>query len=58
MLLGNEGAGLPDAALAVADDRVTVTIRPGVESLNVAVTAALVLSEAAGQRRRAEEEPR
>lgn len=43
VLLGNEGAGLPDDLVALADVRVSVPMRPGVESLNVAVTAALIL---------------
>lgn len=51
ILLGNEGAGLRADAVDAADDRVTVPMRAGVESLNVAVTAALVLYEAARQRR-------
>jgi TrmH family RNA methyltransferase len=51
MLLGNEGAGLPDAVAAEADVRITVPMHAGVESLNVAVTAALLLWEAADRRR-------
>jgi TrmH family RNA methyltransferase len=43
VLLGNEGAGLPDDLVAQADVRVAVPMRPGVDSLNVAVTAALIL---------------
>jgi TrmH family RNA methyltransferase len=50
LLLGNEGAGLPDTVAAEADARVTVPMRPGVNSLNVAVTAALILDEARRQR--------
>lgn len=50
ILLGNEGAGLPPAIVAAADERLTVPMRPGVNSLNVAVTAALVLYEARRQR--------
>lgn len=52
ILLGNEGAGLPDALVAEADVRITVPMRPGVDSLNVAVTAALLLWEAADGRQR------
>lgn len=51
VLLGNEGAGLPSDMLGAADARIAVPMRPGVESLNVAVTAALVLYEARRQRR-------
>ena len=43
VLLGNEGAGLPDDLVARTEVRVSVPMRPGVESLNVAVTAALIL---------------
>jgi TrmH family RNA methyltransferase len=43
VLLGNEGAGLPDAIVRRADARVQVPMRAGVNSLNVAVTAALIL---------------
>ena len=50
ILLGNEGAGLPPDIAAEADDRLTIPMRPGVNSLNVAVTAALVLYEARRQR--------
>lgn len=51
VLLGNEGAGLPAEIVDGADDRLSVPMRAGVDSLNVAVTAALVLYEAARQRR-------
>jgi TrmH family RNA methyltransferase len=50
LLLGNEGAGLSDDVLAEADTRVTVPMRAGIDSLNVAVTAALILYEARRQR--------
>jgi RNA methyltransferase, TrmH family len=50
VLLGNEGAGLADSLVATADLKVSVPMRQGVESLNVAVTAALVLYEARRQR--------
>jgi RNA methyltransferase, TrmH family len=51
ILLGGEGAGLPEAIVAAADRRVTIPMRPPVESFNVAVTAALILYEASQQRR-------
>ena len=51
VLLGNEGAGLPAAIVQRADARLHVPMRPGVNSLNVAVTAALILYEAARQSR-------
>jgi RNA methyltransferase, TrmH family len=50
LLLGNEGAGLPAAAVEHASMHVTIPMRPGISSLNVAVTAALLLYEAARQR--------
>jgi len=52
LLVGNEGAGLAGEVAARSDDRVTVPMRPGVNSLNVAVTAAILLYEARQQRRR------
>ena len=50
ILLGGEGAGLPDALVAAADERLSIPMRPPVESFNVAITAALILYEAAKQR--------
>lgn len=52
LLLGAEGTGLPDDLVASADERVTVPMRSPVESLNVAITAAVILYEASQQRRR------
>jgi RNA methyltransferase, TrmH family len=50
LVLGGEGAGLPASVLAMSDARVRVPMRPRVESLNVAVAAALLVYEAARQR--------
>lgn len=50
VLLGGEGPGLPDALVAMADERVTIPMRAPVESLNVATAAALIVYEAARQR--------
>jgi len=50
LLLGSEGLGLPPAVLGAADDRIAIPMRPGVNSLNVAVSAALLLYEARRQR--------
>jgi TrmH family RNA methyltransferase len=50
LLLGGEGAGLDAAAIASADERITIPMRPPVESLNVATAAALILYEASRQR--------
>jgi TrmH family RNA methyltransferase len=50
ILLGGEGPGLQQDLLDAADGRVTIPMRPPVESLNVAIAAALILYEAARQR--------
>ncbi len=50
ILLGNEGAGLSPALAALADRQVVIPLSPGVESLNVAIAAALILYEAKRQR--------
>ena len=50
VLLGGEGPGLSADMLARADQRVTIPMRPPVESLNVATAAALIVSEAERQR--------
>jgi len=49
-LLGSEGAGLAPGDLELADDRVTIPMRVGVESLNVSTTAAILAYEARRQR--------
>ena len=43
LLLGAEGPGLSDGALAAADHRVRIPMAPGVDSLNVATAAAIAL---------------
>jgi TrmH family RNA methyltransferase len=50
VLLGNEGAGLPAQALRTADLQLSIAMRPGIDSFNVAVTSALILYEARLQR--------
>jgi TrmH family RNA methyltransferase len=50
ILIGGEGAGLSPAIVNAADDRVSIPMQAPVESLNGAVTAALVLYEARRQR--------
>jgi TrmH family RNA methyltransferase len=50
VLLGGEGAGLPAALVALAAARLTIPMRPPVESLNVATAAALIAYEAQRQR--------
>jgi TrmH family RNA methyltransferase len=49
ILLGNEGAGLSPDLAKLADETVRIPIAPGVESLNVAIAAALLLYEAQRQ---------
>jgi RNA methyltransferase, TrmH family len=52
LLVGNEGAGLPEDVVNVADARVHVPMATKVESLNAAAAAAVVLYEAFRQRKR------
>jgi TrmH family RNA methyltransferase len=52
IMLGGEGSGLPSALLEYADETLTIPMQPPVESLNVAIAAALILYEASGQRQR------
>src|SRR6202453_5289929 len=49
LLFGRESAGVPDEVVAAADARLVIPIRPGMRSLNVAVTAAMALGEALRQ---------
>jgi TrmH family RNA methyltransferase len=51
VVFGGEGAGLPQALVDAADERLTIPMRSPVESLNVAVAAALAVYEASRQRR-------
>ncbi len=50
ILLGAEGSGLPAAVVSAADERLVIPMHAPVESLNVAIAAALVLYEAGRQR--------
>lgn len=50
ILIGGEGTGLPADLVAAADEPMSIRMRPPVESLNVAIAAALVLYEATRQR--------
>jgi tRNA (cytidine/uridine-2'-O-)-methyltransferase len=49
LLLGRESAGVPDTVHAAADARVRIPLRAGLRSLNVALAAAMVSSEALRQ---------
>ena len=51
LMVGRESAGVPEDVHAAADLRITVPMRPGFRSLNVAVAAAMVLGEALRQLR-------
>jgi TrmH family RNA methyltransferase len=51
LLFGGEGSGLSDEVLAAADARASIPMRAPVESLNIAVSAALLVYEASRQRR-------
>jgi TrmH family RNA methyltransferase len=51
ILLGNEAAGLREDLLSLASRQVTIPLLSGVESLNVAIAAALMLYEAKRQRK-------
>jgi RNA methyltransferase, TrmH family len=50
LIIGGEGAGLAASLVDAADERVTIPMQAPVESLNAAVTAAVVLYEARRQR--------
>jgi TrmH family RNA methyltransferase len=50
LLVGGEGSGLADEIIALADESISIPMRGSVESLNVAVSAALILYEAFRQR--------
>lgn len=50
VLIGGEGPGLTADVIATADARLTIPMTGGVESLNVAVAAAIILYEAKRQR--------
>lgn len=51
LLIGNEGAGLPPAVAALADELVTIPHSPRVESLNAGIAASILLYEAGRQRK-------
>ena len=52
LLVGNEGAGLPEEIERAADVRIRIPMAAGVESLNAAAAAAVLFYEAARQRNR------
>jgi TrmH family RNA methyltransferase len=50
LIIGNEAHGLSAAAHAVADQRIAIPMHRGVESLNAAMAATVILFEAQRQR--------
>lgn len=49
LMVGRESAGVPDAVHDGADARIKIAMKSGLRSLNVAVSAAIVLGEALRQ---------
>ncbi|MFN3891405.1 MAG: tRNA (cytidine(34)-2'-O)-methyltransferase [Beijerinckiaceae bacterium] len=49
LMVGRESLGAPDEVHAAADARITIPMRPGMRSLNVAFSAAMVIGEALRQ---------
>jgi len=49
LLLGRESAGVPDAVHDSVDGRVVIPMQPGARSINVALSASIVLGEALRQ---------
>jgi TrmH family RNA methyltransferase len=50
IVIGNEGAGVPQEVLTLADERITIPHSERVESLNAGIAASILLYEAARQR--------
>jgi tRNA (cytidine/uridine-2'-O-)-methyltransferase len=49
LMFGRESAGVPEAVHQAADARLKIPMRPGLRSINVAMAAAMALSEAMRQ---------
>ena len=49
LVIGNEGNGISDEIMALADVRVTLPMKGGIESLNAAAAAAILMYEAVRQ---------
>jgi len=49
LLFGRESAGVPDAVHQTADARLVIPMRPGLRSINVAMTCAMAVGEALRQ---------
>jgi tRNA (cytidine/uridine-2'-O-)-methyltransferase len=52
LLFGRESSGVPDAVHTAADARLTIPMRVGLRSLNVAIACAMAAGEALRQARR------
>lgn len=52
IVIGNEGAGVSQELLALADERITIPHSAQVESLNAGIAASILLYEAARQRQK------
>ena len=51
LLFGRESSGVPEPVHAAADARLTIPMRPGLRSLNIAMACAMVVGEALRQAR-------
>jgi len=51
IVVGNEGAGVPQEILSLADELVTIPHSARVESLNAGIAASILLYEAVRQRK-------
>jgi len=49
LILGRESAGVPERVHDAVDARVTIPLKPGLRSFNLAIAAAMVVSEALRQ---------
>ena len=49
LLFGSEGSGVPLTIQQQCDDRITIPMKPGMRSLNLAVSAGMALGEALRQ---------
>jgi TrmH family RNA methyltransferase len=56
LLVGNEGAGLPEEVERSADARIRIPMSSGIESLNAAAAAAVLFYEAARQRKKRQQD--
>jgi TrmH family RNA methyltransferase len=58
IVLGGEGSGVSQATMAAVQETVTIPMQAPIESLNVAIAAALVLYEATRQRQEHRRKPK